>query len=132
MSRFSRIPDLMANGNLVAELVTAVALVDYKQRFLYANAAFYELFDVGSPKLLGAALGDFGRAGQVLTPIAARAYTQRTAVASRGERIVTASGHVFSADVIASFSAGDRVLIEVHRVAPEGAVAPPSRLSESL
>src|SRR5262249_20079189 len=96
-----------------------------------ANAAFCELFDVGSPKLRGTALRDFGRAAGVLAPIAERAAAQQTAVASRGERIVTATEHVFSADIVASAIASG-VLLEVHRIAPEGASPPPSRLSESL
>lgn len=114
------------------ELVTSVAVVDSRLRFVYANAAFSELFDVGSPKLRDTALTDFGKAGQVLAPIAERARSQQTAVAARGERIVAANGHVFSADIVASCARGDRVLLEIHRIAAEGAVAAPSRLSESL
>jgi two-component system nitrogen regulation sensor histidine kinase GlnL len=113
------------------QLVTAVAVLDTRLHFVRANAAFCELFDVGSPKLRDTALSDFGKAGLVLGPIAHRAHVQQTAVASRGERIMTGSGHLFSADITASAFTGG-VLLEIHRIAPEGAVAPPSRLSESL
>jgi two-component system, NtrC family, nitrogen regulation sensor histidine kinase GlnL len=114
------------------QLATGVAMLDSGLRFASANAAFCELFDIGSPKLREISLADFGRAGQVLQPIAERARSLQTAVASRGERIITASGHVFSADIIASAVEGG-VLLEVHRIGPEGAVGgPPSRLSESL
>ncbi|HXR62189.1 MAG TPA: ATP-binding protein [Rudaea sp.] len=44
---------------------------------------------------------------------------------------MTVSGHLFSADITAS-AVTDGVLLEIHRIAPEGAVAPPARLSESL
>jgi len=81
--------------------------------------------------LRGVSINEFGRAGQTLGPIAERARAQQTAVASRSERIVNAAGQVFSADIIASEVEGG-VVLEVHRIAPEGAVAPPSRLSESL
>jgi two-component system nitrogen regulation sensor histidine kinase GlnL len=118
-------------GGVFDQLVTSVAILDSRLRFVRANPAFCELFDVGSPKLRDIALADFGKAGLVLGPIADRAHAQQTAVASRGERIMTASGHLFSADIIAS-AVADGVLLEVHRIAPEGAVAPPSRLSESL
>ena len=113
------------------QLVTAVAMLDSRLHFVRANAAFCELFDVGSPKLRDIALSDFGKAGLVLDPIARRAQVQQTAVASRGERIMTVSGHLFSADITAS-AVTDGVLLEIHRIAPEGAVAPPVRLSESL
>ena len=113
------------------QLVTSVAVLDLNLRYVYANAAFCELFDVGLPKLLGSNLADFGKAGQVLSPIAERARAQNAAVASRGERLLTTSGHGFSADIIASRGDG-RVLLEVHRIAPEGAVARPSPMSESL
>lgn len=113
------------------QLVTAVAMLDSRLHFVRANAAFCELFDVGSPKLRDIALSDFGKAGLVLDPIARRAQVQQTAVASRGERIMTVSGHLFSADITAS-AVTDGVLLEIHRFAPEGAVAPPARLSESL
>lgn len=112
-------------------LVTGVAVLDLDLRFLAANAAFCELFDAGLPKLRGTSLADFGKPGQVLGPIAERARAQNTAVASRGERLLTATGHALSADIIANCSAG-RVLLEVHRIAPEGALARPSPLSESL
>ena len=116
---------------LLEQLVTAVAVLDSDLHFERANAAFCELFDVGSPKLRGFAVHEFGRAAAVLAPIAERALAQQTAVASRGERIVTASEHAFSADIIASaIPAG--VLIEVHRIAPDNAGPPSSRLSESL
>ena len=124
-------PDNLRHGGIFEQLVTSVALLDSQLQFVRANAAFCELFDVGSPKLRDVALSDFGKAGLVLAPIAQRAHAQQTAVASRGERIVTGSGHVFSADIIAS-AVHDGVLLEVHRIAPEGAIAPPSRLSESL
>jgi two-component system nitrogen regulation sensor histidine kinase GlnL len=125
-------PDNLRHGSSIFEqLVTSVALLDSQLHFVLANAAFCELFDVGSPKLRDVGLSDFGKAGLALAPIAQRAHAQQTAVASRGERIVTGSGHVFSADIIAS-AVHDGVLLEVHRIAPEGAVAPPSRLSESL
>jgi two-component system nitrogen regulation sensor histidine kinase GlnL len=117
---------------LADALVASVAVVDAQLRFVYANPAFSELLDVGSPKLRETSLAELGKAGQVLGPIAERARTQRTAVASRGERIVAANGHVFSADILASSVSGERVLLEIHRVGPEGAVATPSRLSESL
>lgn len=116
---------------LVGQLVTGVAALDSSLRFVYANGAFCELFDIGSPKLIGAALADFGRAAAVLTPIVERARAQRSAIAARGERLVGASGHGFSADIVASGD-GDGVLLEVHRSAPEGAVAAPTRWSESL
>ncbi len=122
---------LPSPGSVIEQLVTGVAVVDSGLRFVRANASFCELFDVGSPKLRDVALQDFGKAGQTLAPIAERARALQTAVASRGERIVTGSGHVFSADIIAS-AVSDAVLLEVHRIAPDGAVAPPSRLSESL
>jgi two-component system nitrogen regulation sensor histidine kinase GlnL len=122
---------LLSGAAVVDQLVTSVAVLDSRLHFVRANAAFCELFDIGSPKLRDIALADFGKAGLVLEPIARRAHTQRTAVASRGERIITASGHVFSADIIASAVDG-AVLLEIHRIAPDGAVAPPSRLSESL
>ena len=118
-------------GGAIEQLVTGVAVLDRSLRFIHANASFCELFDVGSPKLRDIALHDFGKAGQALAPVVDRARTLQTAVASRGERIVTGSGHVFSADIIAS-TVHDVVLLEVHRIALEGAVAPPSRLSESL
>jgi nitrogen-specific signal transduction histidine kinase len=66
------------------QLVTSVVELDSRLRFLRANAAFCELFEVGSPKLRDVALGDFGKAGQALAPIAERARSQQTAVASRG------------------------------------------------
>jgi len=127
----SRLNDSPTN-TLVEQLVTAIAVLDRHLVFIRSNAAFCELFDVGSPKLIGTALRDFGTAGAVLTPIADRARSLQTAVASRGERMVTGSGHTFGADIIASATADGCVLLEVHRIAPEGAVAPPARLSESL
>src|SRR5215813_14090783 len=99
--RFAHASDDGSAG-LLEQLVTAVAVLDSKLTFVRANAAFCELFDVGSPKLRGTALRDFGKAAAVLAPIAERAAAQQTAVASRGERIETATEHVFSADVIAS------------------------------
>ena len=117
---------------LVEQLATSVAVLDSNLHFVGANGAFCELFETGSPKLLGVPLEEFGRAGQIFAPIAERARAQQTAVASRGERVASASGHVFSADIIASAVDGG-VLLEVHRTGPEGAVGgPPSRLSESL
>jgi len=119
-----------ANGAL-EQLVTGVAVLDSQLRFVRANASFCELFDVGSPKLRDVALQSFGKAGQALAPVAERARALQAAVASRGDRVMTNSGHVFSADIIASAIDGG-VLLEVHRIAPEGAVTPPARLSESL
>jgi len=114
----------------VDQLVTGVAVLDRRLHFIGANSAFCELFDVGSPKLLGIPLADFGRAGATLAPIAERALSQQSAVAGRGERLVSNAGHAFGADVIAS-CAGANVLLEVHRSA-ENAVAAPTRWSESL
>src|SRR5512147_2325188 len=96
------IGDGLRRGSLFEQLVTGVAVLDSELRFVGANAAFCELFDVGSPKLRGTALADFGAAGGVLGPIAQRARQQQNAVASRSERAVSASGNVFSADIIAS------------------------------
>src|SRR5215831_3853661 len=128
---FSQEHDNRTSGYLLEQLATSLAVLDAELRFARANAAFCELFEAGSPKLRDVPLSEFGKAGQVIGPIADRARSQQTAVASRGERIETASGHQFSADIICTAIAGG-VLLEVHRVAPEGAVAPPSRLSESL
>jgi two-component system, NtrC family, nitrogen regulation sensor histidine kinase GlnL len=129
-------PDVLSrtgtDGNdVVEQLVTSVALLDRSLRFTYANGAFCELFDVGSPKLIGSALVDFGRAAGVLLPIVERARTQRSAVAARDERLVGLSGHAFSADIVVS-NVGETALIEVHRSVPENAVAVPARWSESL
>jgi two-component system nitrogen regulation sensor histidine kinase GlnL len=126
------IGDNLRRGSLFEQLVTGVAMLDHELHFVGANAAFCELFEVGSPKLRGAALADFGPAGAVLAPVAQRAKQQENAVASRSERLIAASGHVFSADIIASVAQDGGVLLEVHRIAPEGAVGQPSRLSESL
>jgi two-component system nitrogen regulation sensor histidine kinase GlnL len=128
---FAQDNDNRSTGYLLEQLATSLAVLDQDLRFQRANAAFCELFEAGSPKLRDIPLSEFGKAGQVLGPIADRAWSQQTAVASRGERIETASGHQFNADIIASAINGG-VLLEVHRVTPEGAVAPPSRLSESL
>ena len=117
---------------MVEQLVTGVAVLDRFLHFVRANAAFCELFDVGSPKLRGVKLADFGPAGHVLAPIAQRAREQQTAVTSRGERVTTVTGHSFNADVIASAAADGHILLEVHRIASEGVVSPPARLSESL
>ena len=113
------------------QLTTSVATLDHRLHFLSANAAFCELFEVGSPKLRDISLSDFGKAGVVLTPIAERALAQQTAVTARGERLLSSSGHVIGADIVASAANGG-VLLEIHRIAPEGAVGPPQRLSESL
>ena len=112
-------------------LVTAVAVLDEQLRFTDANAAFCELFEVGSPKLRGVALADFGPFGAAVAPIAQRAFSQQTAIASRGERIVTAAGHLFSADLIVNPVARAGLLLEVHRIISDGSPAP-SRWSESL
>jgi two-component system, NtrC family, nitrogen regulation sensor histidine kinase GlnL len=128
---FAQISDGLHRGTLLEQLVTGVAVLDAGLRFIVANAAFCELFEVGSPKLRGTLLADFGAAGAVLAPVAQRAQQQQNAVASRSER-VAASGHVFNADIIASVTRDGGVLLEIHRIAPEGAVGPPSRLSESL
>ena len=113
------------------QLVTAVAVLDAKLRFAFANAAFCELFEVGSPKLRGIALAEFGPFGAAVAPIAQRACAQQTAIASRGERIVTAAGHLFSADLILNPVGTGGVLLEVHRIISDGSPAP-SRWSESL
>ena len=113
------------------QLVTAVAVLDPGQRFIYANGAFCELFEVGSPKLRGVALAEFGPFGAAVAPIAQRACAQQTAIASRGERIVTAAGHLFSADLIVNPVGPSGVLLEVHRIINDGSPAP-SRWSESL
>ena len=126
------IGDGLRRGSLFEQLVTGIAVLDSTLRFIGANAAFCELFEVGSPKLRGVILADFGTAGAVLAPIAQRARQQQNAVASRSERVVASSGEVFSADIIASATQDGGVVLEIHRVAPEGVVAPPSRLSESL
>lgn len=115
----------------VEQLVTAVAALDAQQRFTYANAAFCELFEVGSPKLRGVALVDFGPFGAAVAPIAQRACAQQTAIASRGERIVTAAGHLFSADLILNPVGQAGLLLEVHRMVGDGSPAR-SRWSESL
>jgi len=113
------------------QLITAVAVLDTQQRFTHANAAFCELFEVGSPKLRGVALADFGLFGAAVAPIAQRACAQQTAIASRGERIVTAAGHLFSADLIVNPTGAAGVLLEVHRIISDGS-STPSRWSESL
>lgn len=128
--RLPRRTERRIESPLIEQLVTAVAVLDPQLHFAHANAAFCELFDVGSPKLHGTALRDFGKAGSVLGAVAERAATQQTAVAARGERVVTATDHVFSADIIAS-AVPTGVLLEVHRIAPDATPAP-SRLSESL
>ena len=76
-------------------------------------------------------MSGFGRTGAQLQPIVERARSLRTAVAGRGERLLSASGHAFSADVVASCDSSD-VLLEVHRAAPDNAIAAPGRWSESL
>jgi two-component system nitrogen regulation sensor histidine kinase GlnL len=116
---------------VLEQLDTAVALLDQELRFCYANGAFCELFDAGLPKLRETSVAEWSRSGQALAAIAARARADGAAVTARGERLANGAGHAFGADVIASPSA-DGVLLEVHRVAPEGAVATPPRLSESL
>ena len=116
------IGDGLHRGSLFEQLVTGVAVLDPTLRFVGANAAFCELFEVGSPKLRGVNLADFSTAGAVLAPIAERARHQQNAVASRSERVVTASGDAFSADIIASATRDGGVVLEIHRVAPEGAV----------
>ena len=126
------ISDGLQRGSLFEQLVTGVAVLDSELRFIGANAAFCELFEVGSPKLRGVALADFGLSGAVLAPIAQRARQQQNAVASRSERVFATSGDEFSADIIASATRDGGVVLEIHRVAPEGVVAPPSPLSESL
>jgi len=126
------IGDGLRRGSLFEQLVTGVAVLDSTLRFIGANAAFCELFEVGSPKLRGVTLADFGTAGAVLAPIAKRARQQQNAVASRSERVVASSGDIFSADIIASAIQDGGVVLEIHRVAPEGVVVQPSRLSESL
>jgi two-component system nitrogen regulation sensor histidine kinase GlnL len=128
---FTRNSETSSSNGLVEQLTTGVAVLDPLLHFAAANAAFSELFDVGSPKLRGMALADFGKVGQVLNPIAERARAQQTAVTARSERLISNSGHVISADIVASAIEGG-VLLEIHRIAPEGAVAPPQRLSESL
>lgn len=130
--KFTRNSDNSARKADVEQLTTSVALLDSRLHFLTANAAFCELFDVGSPKLRDFALGDFGKAGLSLSPIVERARAQQTAVTARGERLISASGHVINADIVASAVDDGGVLLEIHRIAPEGAVGPPQRLSESL
>jgi two-component system nitrogen regulation sensor histidine kinase GlnL len=130
--KLAPIGDGLSRGSLFEQLVTGVAVLDSGLRFVGANAAFCELFDIGSPKLRGTALADFGPAGATLAPVAQRARQQQNAVASRSERVVAASGSVFSADIIASATLDGGVVLEIHRVAPDGAVTQPSRLSESL
>ncbi|HSE12191.1 MAG TPA: ATP-binding protein [Rudaea sp.] len=126
------IGDGLRRGSLFEQLVTCLAVLDHELRFVGANAAFCELFEVGSPKLRGMLLADLEPAGAVLAPLAQRAQQQQNAVASRGERVTSVSGHVFNADIIASAAPDRGVLLEIHRIAPEGAVGQPSRLSESL
>jgi len=113
------------------QLVASVAVLDEQLRITYANAAFCEMFETGSPKLREVPLAQFGKAGALLSPIAQRASVQRTAVAARGERLINAKGHAFNADVTASVI-DSGVLLEIHRVAADASAAPPSRLSESL
>jgi two-component system nitrogen regulation sensor histidine kinase GlnL len=129
--KFTRNSDNAIVGGLVDQLTTSIATLDQRLRFLSANAAFCELFEIGSPKLRDIALADFGKAGAVLGPIAERALAQQTAVTARGERLLSSSGHIFGADIVASAANGG-VVLEIHRIAPDGAVGPPQRLSESL
>lgn len=129
---FTQLSDGLRRGSLFEQLATGVAVLDPELHFIGANAAFCELLEVGSPKLRGTALADFGAAGAVLAPIAQRARQQHNAVTSRGERVAAVSGQVFNADIIASVAQDGGVLLEIHRVAPEGAIGQPSRLSESL
>jgi two-component system nitrogen regulation sensor histidine kinase GlnL len=130
--RFSRaVPPARPDPQVVEQLSTGVAVLDQDLCFVSANGAFLELLDVGSPKLRGSPLAEFGQAGRALLPIAERAKRQQTAVAARSERIATHNGAAFTADVIAS-ATEEGVLLELHRITPEGAVGMPTRLSESL
>lgn len=113
------------------QLVTAVAVLDDGLCFVRANAAFCELFDIGASRLKGLALAAFGPASEVLLALAQRVCADQNAVAGRGEQMMTASGRMLLADIIASPVPNAGILFEIHRVAPE-APAAQSRLSESL
>jgi two-component system nitrogen regulation sensor histidine kinase GlnL len=122
---------LAPSESLLEQLVTGVALLDDQLRFVRANSAFYELFDIGTSKLAGMALDVFVPCADILLPLVRRAQMDQRAVAGRGQQIPTASGRILPADIVASALPHAGVLLEVHRLASELPVAA-SRLSESL
>lgn len=121
----------MANESVLEQLVTAVAVLDARLCFISANPAFCELLGVGISKLRGVALDAFGPATENFRQLAERALADQGAVARRAQPITTGSGRSMQADIVASPLPDAGVLLEIHRLAPEVAVAP-SRLSESL
>jgi two-component system nitrogen regulation sensor histidine kinase GlnL len=116
---------------VLEQLVTAVAVLDHGLRFVHANPAFCELFDIGASRLRGLALDAFGPASEVLLPLVQRVHADQNAVAGRGQRMTTGSGRILQADILASPSPNAGVLLEIHRLPPEMPAAS-SRLSESL
>jgi two-component system, NtrC family, nitrogen regulation sensor histidine kinase GlnL len=113
------------------QLVTAVAVLDHQLRFETTNAAFCELFEVSASRLQGQPLQALISAGEILLALAKRAIVDRAPVAARAQQIIAVSGRQWLADIVASRLVDGRVLLEIHRLAPEIPVAQ-SRLSESL
>jgi len=113
------------------QLVTAVAVLDDRLRFVQVNPAFCELFDVGAFRVRGLTLDAFAPAADVLLPLARRVHADHNAVAGRGQQMMTGSGRVLQADIFASPTRNAGILLEIHRLVEEMPAAP-VRLSESL
>jgi two-component system nitrogen regulation sensor histidine kinase GlnL len=121
-----------SSDSWVEHLATGVAMLDARLRFVYANSAFCELFEVGASKLRELALGEFSAIGHLLLPIAQRANAQEGAIAARAERVHTTSGRVLEVDIVASPWVDGGILLEVHRLTSAQASPMPARVSESL
>ena len=117
------------DGDLLLHLNAAIAVVDRRFCFAYANPAFVEL--TGASGWRNAPLKLLGEAEPVLAEIIERVREIAVPIVARSVDVVF-NGAPRRIDIAASLVSNDYVLIEIHPLAarPEDGAAP--RVSESL
>ena len=117
---------------LFGQLETGVALLDRQGVLVYANPAFCELFGISPSRSRDLRLLALGEPAKIFIPLAERVRAGAASLRLREQILETRNGRSLHADISASPSNNDGVLIEVHELGADIGATSTTRLSESL